>query len=32
MDKETPFLIIDLDKVAERYDELKRYAPKAKIY
>lgn len=30
--KETPFLIVDLDKVAERYDHLKRYAPKAKIY
>lgn len=30
--KETPFLVIDLDKVGARYDELKRHAPKAKIY
>lgn len=30
--KETPFLVIDLAKVGKRYDELKRYAPKAKIY
>lgn len=30
--KETPFLIIDLDKAVKRYDELALNAPEAKIY
>jgi len=31
-DKETPCLIIDLEKVGEKYDELSRAMPDAKIY
>ncbi len=30
--KETPFVVIDLEKVAERYDELLLELPEAKIY
>jgi len=31
-DKETPFLFINLDKVEEKYDELRQCLPFAKIY
>lgn len=30
--KETPFVVIDLEKISERYDELVRVLPNAKIY
>lgn len=29
---ETPFIVIDLEKISERYDELTKALPKAKIY
>lgn len=31
-DKETPFLIIDIDKIKNKYNELKHFLPSAKIY
>lgn len=31
-DKETPFIVLDLEKVSERYDELVSVLPEAKIY
>jgi ornithine decarboxylase len=31
-DKETPFLLMDLDVVGKKYDELRRMLPQAKIY
>lgn len=31
-DKRTPFLVVDLDRVGERYDELKHLMPEAKIH
>ena len=31
-DKETPFLVVDLEKVEEKYDELLNSLPFAKIY
>ncbi len=31
-DKETPFVVIDLERIAEKYDELHRLLPYAKVY
>lgn len=31
-DKQTPFLLINLKKIARKFDELKKYLPLAKIY
>lgn len=30
--KKTPFVVVDLGKIEDRYDELKKHLPYAKIY
>ena len=31
-DKETPFVVVDIDRISEKYDELRRLLPYSKVY